>query len=108
MSTNLTMDDFRVALSDFYKNSEVENTQRQLIVQTGYGGMQLFNNAMKKEAEEQAIRQRRIDAGFKVSKLKVGDKITYTEWHNLKKMIKSPDLENLVLVESIIEHYEQR
>jgi len=102
----LTLDTLR----DFMKDLSIDQSSsgRQLIVQTGYGGMQLFNNAMKKEVEEQALKQRRIDAGFKVSKLKVEDKITYTEWHNLKKMIKSPDLENLVLVESIIEHYEQR
>ena len=102
----LTLDTLR----DFMKDLSIDQSSsgRQLIVQTGYGGMQLFNNAMKKEVEEQALKQRRIDAVFKVSKLKVEDKITYTEWHNLKKMIKSPDLENLVLVESIIEHYEQR
>jgi hypothetical protein len=107
MSTDLTTKDFQVILSDLYKNTEKEQA-REFIMMTGIGGMQLFNNAMKKEAEEQIIRQRRIDADFKVSKLKVGDKITYEEWRNLKGMIKSPDLENLTIVESIIEHYEQR
>jgi len=94
-------------LRDFMKDLSIDksSSDRQLIVRTGYGGMQLFNNAMKKEAEEQAIKGRRLDAEFKVSKMKVDNKITYEEWSNLKNMIKSPDLENLVMVESIIEHY---
>jgi len=104
MSTDLTIKDFQVYLSDFYKNAEKEKA-RDFVMMTGIGGMQLFNNAMKKEAEEQAIKGRRLDAEFKVSKMKVDNKITYEEWSNLKNMIKSPDLENLVMVESIIEHY---
>jgi hypothetical protein len=94
-------------LRDFMKDLSIDksSSDRQLIVQTGYGGMQLFNNAIKNEAEEQAIKGRRLDAEFKVSKMKVDNKITYEEWSNLKNMIKSPDLENLVMVESIIEHY---
>jgi len=104
--SELTLDIMR----DFMKDLSIDSSKsdRQLLVHTGTGGMQMFNAAIKKEAEEQIIRQRRIDADFKVSKLKVGDKITYAEWHNLKAMVKSPDLENLTVVESIIEHYEQR
>jgi len=102
--SGLTLDMMR----DFMKDLEMKdsNSSRQFVVHTGQGGMNLFNNAIKKEVEEQELKRRRLEAGLSVSKMKVANKITYEEWHNLKDMIKSPDPENLTVVESIIEQYE--
>lgn len=104
MST-LTLDNLYTLMKDL---TEVKDSDRQFVVHTGIGGMTMFNNAIKKEVEEQELKRRRIEASLNVSKMKVANKITYEEWHNLKDMIKSPDPENLTVVESIIEQYEQR
>jgi len=100
--SGLTLD----MIKNFMKDLEVKSTDRQFVVQTGIGGMNMFNNAIKKEVEEQELKRRRLEAHLKVSKMKVANKVTYEEWHNLKDMIKSPDPENLTVVESIIEQYE--
>jgi len=102
--SELTLDMIRDFMKDF--EMKYSNSSRQLVVQTGQGGMTMLNNAIKKEVEEQELKRRRLEADFRVSKMKVDSKITYEEWHNLKHMIKSPDPENLTVVESIIEQYE--
>lgn len=96
---------------DFMKDGFIPTTgdsNRQFVVHTGLGGMKMIDQAMKREVEEQAYRRRVADASFAISKLKVANAITFTEWENLKKMCHSEDRENLVVVEAIIEHHEQR
>jgi hypothetical protein len=101
------VEELKNAIHTFYIENKPE-PERQLIVHTGMGGMKMLNDAMKKEVDEQAYRRRVNTASFEISKLKVENLITFEEWENLKKMCHSEDRENLIVVEAIIEHHEQR
>lgn len=103
----LTVEELKKAIHTFYIENKPE-PERQFVVHTGLGGMKMLGDAMKREVDEQAYRKRVAYASFAVSKLKVANQITFEEWSNLKAMCHSEDRENLVVVEAIIEHYEQR
>jgi hypothetical protein len=99
--SNFTLDNFKEVLHDFYSKPE---PPREFVVMTGSQGMKMFNEAMQTEV----FRERRITAHKVISILAENHQITLNEWNNLTKMIDSPDYENLIIVESIIEQYEQR
>lgn len=91
--------ELREAIHTMYNDQDPE--PREFIVRTGEGGMRMFNEAMK--------RQVRLDSANRgVNSLEETNKITSEEAANLRAMIKSPDLENLTVVESVIEYHEQR
>ena len=99
--SNFTLDNLKEAISDFYNKP---SPPRELVVMTGSQGMKMFDDAMQIEV----FRERRLAATKAVSVLAEMHQITLSEWDNLNKMIGSPDYENLIIVESIIEQYEQR
>jgi hypothetical protein len=100
----LTVEELKKAIHTFYIENKPE-PERQFVVHTGLGGMKMLNDAMKREFDEQAYRQRVIKANLGISVLCGKKKITFEQWTNLKAMIKSEDRENLTVVESIIEQY---
>ena len=102
--TTLTLD----MIQDFMKElaTHTASTPRQFVVQTGIGGMNMIHTAMKESAERESLRLRRQHANAIAGRARSAKKITHIEWQNLRKMIKSPDLENLVLAEAILEQYE--
>jgi hypothetical protein len=97
---SLTLDKFREAIQVMYNDQDPE--PREFVAITGIGGMKMINKAM----QEEVWRQRKADAHKTVHALNNNGKITIEEWANLKHMIDSPDHENLIVVESILEHYE--
>lgn len=99
---SLTLDKFREVVQVMYNDQDPE--PRQFVAMTGLGGMKMINKAM----QEEVWRQRKADVHKAVYVLNNEGKITTEEWTNLKHMIDSPDHENLIVVESILEHHEQR